>query len=145
MGLFGMTRSRITPSHALIAPESFVAAALPGWRNSQGIILISPRMGARFTQYLALMAEGAKAAGAVPSIERVIYVLSGEIIVEFPDSTERVVCNGGYIYWPPDTDLALRAIAPSRLNIFEKRYVARSGIAAPDSLCGNEREVAGSP
>ncbi len=60
MEVFGTTRSRVRRSHALIAPESFVTSDLPGWDQTQGIILISPRMGARFTQYLALMEKGGR-------------------------------------------------------------------------------------
>ncbi len=114
MQIFGTSRSRVTRSHALIAPDSFVTADLPGWKNSQGIILISPRMGARFTQYIALLQEGAKAAPALPGVERVIYVLEGEIVVSLPDSTERRLGAGGYAYCPPDFDLALRATAPAQ-------------------------------
>ena len=39
----------------------------------------------------------------------------------------------------------LRALTACRLNVFEKRYVPRPGIAAPGPLCGNEREVEGEP
>ena len=31
MDPFGTTRSRVRRSHALIAPDSFVASDLPGW------------------------------------------------------------------------------------------------------------------
>jgi (S)-ureidoglycine aminohydrolase len=144
MEIFGTTRSRIRRSHALITPDSFVTAELPGWEHSQGIILISPRMGARFTQYIALMEEGAQAAAALPSVERVIYVLEGEIAVSLEESSERRLGPGGFAYFPPGFATASRAIAPARLNVFEKRYIARPGIPIPGPLCGNERDVAGS-
>jgi (S)-ureidoglycine aminohydrolase len=145
MEIFGTTRSRVRRLHALIAPDSFVTAELPGWERSQGIILISPRMGARFTQYLALMEVGGKAGPALPSVERMIYVVDGEISVSFADSGERRLETGGYAYCPPDFDMVLRATTPARLNLFEKRYVARPGTPIPDPVCGDERDVAGSP
>ncbi len=145
MEIFGMTRSRVRRSHALIAPDSFVSSELPGWERSQGIILISPRMGARFAQYLALMDQGGRAGPAPPSVERVIYVLEGEISLSLADSSECRLATGGYAYCPPGFDLAIRAMAPARLNVFEKRYATRSGTPMPDPLYGNERDVEGAP
>ena len=55
MDLYGQTRSYLARDHALIEPGSFVTSPLPGWDKTQGITLISPRMGARFKQYLAMM------------------------------------------------------------------------------------------
>ena len=66
MDVFGTTRSRMHRSHALLTPESFVRSDLPGWERSQGVVLISPRIGSRFVQYLALMEPGGRA-GAPPA------------------------------------------------------------------------------
>ena len=79
MELFGTTRSRVERSHALIGPDSFVTSDLPGWERSQCIILISPRMGAQFSQYLALMEEGGFAGPASRGVERVLYVVEGGV------------------------------------------------------------------
>jgi (S)-ureidoglycine aminohydrolase len=145
MDPFGTTRSRIRRSHALIAPDSFVTADLPGWRATRGVILISPAMGARFTQYLAMMEPGATAGQPPPGVERVLYVLEGEATLALPDLPERVVCPGGFAYWPPGAVGTLRALTACRLIVFEKRYVQRSGVATPGALSGNEREIEGAP
>src|SRR5262249_38086724 len=133
------------PMHALIAPESLVTADLPGWQGTRGAILIAPAMGARFTQYLALMESGAAAGPAPPGVERVLYVLEGEATLALPELPERVLCPGGFAYWPPDAGGALKALTACRLIVFEKRYVRRPGIAAPGALLGNEREIDGAP
>ena len=122
MELFGTTRSRLRRSHALIAPDSFVTCDLPGWTRAQGIILIAPRMGARFTQYLALMEPGGTAGPAPAGVERVIYVVEGQVAIALAGSSERSLGPGGFAYCPPDAQFELRATAPSRLNVFEKRY-----------------------
>jgi (S)-ureidoglycine aminohydrolase len=145
MDPFGTTRSRVRRAHALIAPDSFVTAELPGWPGTRGAIVISPAMGARFTQYLALMEPGGAAGAAPPGVERVLYVLEGEATLALPELPERVLCPGGFAYWPPGADGALRALTACRLNVFEKRYVRRPGIAAPGPLLGNERELEGDP
>src|SRR5580704_17243564 len=98
MDLFGTTRSRLRRSHALIAPDSFVSSDLPGWERSRGVILIAPRMGARFTQYLAVMEEGGGAGLAPPGIERVIYVLERDVALTLPHEDECVLVVGGFAY-----------------------------------------------
>jgi (S)-ureidoglycine aminohydrolase len=145
MDPFGTTRSRVRRSHALIAPDSFVSSDLPGWERSRGVILIAPRMGARFIQYIAAMEEDGSAGLAPPGVERVIYVLEGDVALTLPHDSERVLGVGGFAYVPPDADVGLRAVTPCRLNLFEKRYVNRPGISVPGPFCGDERDVAGTP
>ena len=55
MNVFGSTRSRVCRDHALIAADSFVRSTLPGWEKAESVVLISPQLGARFTQYLAFL------------------------------------------------------------------------------------------
>jgi (S)-ureidoglycine aminohydrolase len=143
MDLFGTTRSRSRQSHALIAPDSFVTSDLSGWERSHCVILISPRMGARFTQYIAIMEPGGATGQAPPAVERVLYVLEGEVDLTLPDLSKRSLGPGGFAYCPPDTHVEARATSPARLNVFEKRYVLRPDSPIPEALWGNEREVAG--
>src|ERR1700722_8649781 len=100
MDLFGSSRSRVERNHALICPDSFVRSPLPGWTKTQGVILIAPQMGARFTQYLALMEAGAVSATVAAGIERVGYVLEGSVLLELPDGAARKLTAGGYFFVP---------------------------------------------
>src|SRR5271156_3807821 len=118
MELFGTTRSQSRRSHALIAPDSFVTSDLPGWERSQGIIVIAPRIGAGFSQYLAVMEPGGAAGQSPPGVERVLYVLEGQLEVALPGPAARSLGPGGFAYYPPDTPVTARATAPSRLNVF---------------------------
>jgi len=145
MDLFGTTRSRVRRSHALIAPDSFVVSDLPGWEKSRGVIPIAPRMGARFTQYLAMMESNGTAGPAPPGVERALYVLDGEVALTLPHEGEQTLGAGGFAYVPPDTVAGLRAVMSSRLNVFEKWYSALPGIAVPGPIHGHERDVAGAP
>jgi (S)-ureidoglycine aminohydrolase len=142
MNVFGSTRSRVCRDHALIAPESFVRSTLPGWEGSEIVVLISPQMGARFTQYLAYMGTSAVAGPAAAGCERVVYVLDGEVTVE-PGT--KCLSAGGYAYLPADAEARVRATRPSRLNVFEKRYVPRAPNPPPRLLCGQEQDVEGVP
>ncbi len=144
MDLFGQSRSRVARDHALIAPDSFVTSSLPGWDGASGIIVIAPRMGARFVQYQVLMEPGGTAAPAAPGVERLIYVLDGEIGLSFP-ALERSLGPGGYAFAPPDVPMRWHAISACHLNVFEKLYVKQSGIVLPKPLCGNVADVPGEP
>ena len=50
--LFGHTRTRVSLRHALIAPDGHVPSAFPGWEGAVAHVLISPAMGAEFSQIL---------------------------------------------------------------------------------------------
>ena len=99
MNVFGSTRSTVQRNHALIAPDSFVRSALPGWTASEGVILIAPPMGARFTQYLALMERGGASRPAPPGVERFVYVLEGELTL-IEDGGETVLRAGDCAAFP---------------------------------------------
>jgi (S)-ureidoglycine aminohydrolase len=139
----GTTRSRVCKDHALLAPESFVPSVLPGWEQTQVIILISPQIGARFTQYLALMEPGAVSGAPLLGIERMLYVLEGEVQLQTATSDDHTLRTGGFAYLPPGGAALVRATAASRLNVFEKRYVPRQGANAPALRVGQEQELAG--
>jgi (S)-ureidoglycine aminohydrolase len=145
MNIPGCTRSRYTNNHALIAPDSFVRSTLPGWDNTEVIILISAEMGARFTQYLAMMEPSGVAGPAPPGMERVIYVIEGEVTLKVGRDTEHRLTAGGYVYLPAGGDGRLQGGTAARLNVFEKRYVARSGVSVPRLVFGREQEVEGQP
>jgi (S)-ureidoglycine aminohydrolase len=148
MDLFGSTRSRVCRDHALICPDSFVPSGLPTWQHSQAVVLIAPAMGARFTQCLAVMEAGAMGGPAPAGVERVIYVLDGEVTVRGPGRpTGTVLTPGGYAYFPPAAEQyaegSIEAKTASRLNVFEKRYAPLPGIDPPPFRCGQEQDVAG--
>ncbi len=145
MELFGTTRSRLRGSHAVFAPESFVRSDLPGWERAQGVILISPRIGAKFVQYLALMETGGRAAQPPEGVERVLNVVEGRVSVGCPGAAECVLDSGGFAYCPPGAQVAVEALEPSHLNIFEKRYVPRAGVPVPEPIFGDAGAVAGAP
>lgn len=145
MNPFGSSRSRVCRDHALIAPDSFVSAPLPGWERAQGIMLIAPALGARFTQYLAIMEAGALAGPALPGVERVVYILEGDIQLRIGRHAEHRLHSGGFVFVPPDGELQLQAQTACRLNVFEKRYIPLSGQATPTPRFGQEQEVSGAP
>ncbi|MCE9531001.1 MAG: (S)-ureidoglycine aminohydrolase [Planctomycetes bacterium] len=145
MELFGSTRSRVTPQHALITPDTNVPSVPPGWVKTKAFVLISPRMGADFTQYIASMEEGGTAAPALPGVERVIYVLEGELALAGPKKKDVFLRPGGFAYFPPDGKIPqpFQALTMCRLNVFEKRYVPLPGTVPPAFRHGQEQDIPG--
>jgi (S)-ureidoglycine aminohydrolase len=142
--VFGTTRSSIRRNHALIAPDSHVQSPLPGWNSAKGILLITPAMGARFTQYLALLDPGATSALAPASIQRFVFVLAGTLLVHSDDQAHTLQ-PGGYAYFPPDHDHALVAETPARILVFEKPYASLPDHAPPAALIGQEAALPAAP
>jgi (S)-ureidoglycine aminohydrolase len=145
MNLFGSTRSSVRRDHALVAPDSFVWTALPGWHETEAVTLISPAMGARFSQSLVVMRAGGCAGPPQAGVERVIYVLAGEVTVDVVRRHQHVLTAGGYAYFPAGGDFQLRAASPSRLIVFEKPYVPLAGASPPRHVFGRESDVDGVP
>jgi (S)-ureidoglycine aminohydrolase len=145
MDLFGPGRSHVGRNHAFITPDSHVRSPLPGWDGTECVILIAPRMGARFTQFLAHMQPGSIAGPSAPGVERFIYVLDGTLSVLPPRAPVQNLTAGGFAYAPTGIDLRLRAVTACRLNVFEKHYVPRPGAPAPRAIVGREQDVEGQP
>lgn len=137
----GETRTRLTPTHALIAPDGHVRTLLPGWTNAAVTVLISAQLGAKFTQYLVHLGPGG--AGAPTTYERFVFVLSGEVRLEFGGS--RTLTEWDYAYLPPGADANLYADAPATLCMFERRYLPLAGLRVPEAVFGNERDLPGEP
>lgn len=155
MNPLGFTRTCVRRDHALICPDSHVQAALPGWTGTKGIILISPEMGARFTQYFALMEPGAVSGEPAAGVQRFVYVLEGAVRLE-ADGATADLGPGHFAYLPAATPHRLIAVEgtvggstqpvlAARLVIFEKRYVAPADGHAPGILVGRERDSEATP
>jgi (S)-ureidoglycine aminohydrolase len=141
MTLFGQTRTQVKPDHAIIAPDGHVPTALSGWKDAQAVVLISPQLGARFSQYLTLMEAGGEGVSPLPGLERFLYVLGGGLHLHI-ESSATELAPGGFAYLPADTPHTLMAEVTSRLCVFERRYLALGEAASPAILVGNEAEVA---
>ena len=75
--LFGHTRARIGPRHALITPHNHVNSVVPGITGATVAVLINPTMGARFAQMQATFQEGGRAVFAASDKQTFGYVQQG--------------------------------------------------------------------
>jgi (S)-ureidoglycine aminohydrolase len=144
MSVLGLTRSVVRPDHALVTAESHVAAALPGWTGARGVVLVSPRMGARFSQTLVLMEAGAAAGPPLPGVERFAWVLEGRVRLAV-GADEHEVGPAEYALLPADVPHRIHAPEAARVLLIEKSYVALAGAAAPAPVVGREADIPGGP
>src|ERR1051326_6150495 len=125
---FGPTRRRVASQYALITPDTPVSSPLLRWRNASAVIHISSEMGARFTQYTAVLDPDAASAPPGNGIERFVFVLGGTIHLSL-DRKEYDLAAGQFAFIPVDTShqisTAEKAPSAARLAVFEKRYQIR--------------------
>lgn len=139
----GTTRSRVTHRYALITPDTFVPSSLPGWTHTRGVVQISPRMGAGFLQYEAWMTKESAGQAAHANVERFIYVLDGQLILDVRGAGKGkfTLRHGGYAYFPAGSDYELRTPKSARLLVVEKIYVRLGGTNTPDAIIQHETDV----
>jgi hypothetical protein len=87
--LFGHTRARIAPRHALLTPDNHVSSSVPGITGATVIVLINPAMGARFAQTLVTFQAGGRAHFAASEVETFGYVLAGEVSLTLGGKRQR--------------------------------------------------------
>jgi (S)-ureidoglycine aminohydrolase len=143
--LFGSTRNVVTNRYALLTPSGFVHGYLPGWQKAACNVLISPAMGARFSQVLITLEREGECHGNTGANQYFIYVLKGTASVLVDDKKHRLQA-GSYVYLPMNKDIHFQSgEAATKILLFKKHYEGVSGLKAPGTLVGHERDVKGQP
>jgi (S)-ureidoglycine aminohydrolase len=141
----GLTRSRVARHYALITPDTHVVSPLIGWRNASAVVHISPELGARFIQYTAALAPGAASAMPGRGIQRLVYILSGEVHLDL-GGRQPDLAAGSFAYLPADVEHRIttreNTAEVARLAVFEKRYQPLDG-GPPQPRIGHQRDVPG--
>jgi (S)-ureidoglycine aminohydrolase len=143
--LFGTTRSVVKVRYALITPAGLVPSQLPGWEKAACHMLISPALGARFSQLLITLEREGKCAGNTGANQYFVYVLEGSASILLEARKHRLEA-GSYAYLPSSQDVQIASSAPAtRLLVFQKEYQPLPGVARPKGFASHEREVKGQP
>jgi (S)-ureidoglycine aminohydrolase len=148
MDVFGATRSRVCRNYALITPDTHVVSPLIGWERASAVIHIGPELGARFLQYTAILQPGGRSNVPGPGVERMVYVLEGEIALDcpsLPSASGKALKTGAYAYFPADAEHTLTATTSSRLVVFEKIYRPLASAKLANVVVGREEDVPGQP
>ena len=143
--LFGTTRNVVKGRYALLTPDSLVPSHLPGWDKSVCLVLISPALGARFSQLLIAMEREGQCAGNTGVNQYFVYVLEGAASIMIESRKHRLE-PGSYVYLPSGQDVQIASGAPAtRLLVFQREYQPLPGLAKPAAFASHEREVRGQP
>jgi (S)-ureidoglycine aminohydrolase len=141
--VFGDSRTHLGLRHALIAPDGQVASSWPGIVRATAVVLISPEMGARFTQLLLTFQPEGSAKFPATGSEAFSYVWQGSVEAEVAGS-RYLLETGSYLFVPASQPWQLSgASAGTRVNLFFKKYVALDGTVAPQTYVGHASEVTG--
>jgi len=143
--LFGSSRTVVKGRYALLTPDSFVTSNLPGWKNVQSIVNISPAMGARFVQLQINLGRIGTGEGNTGAHEFFIYVLEGEGSILLDIKRHRLEA-GSYVYVPPGKDMQIKSNGVGlSVLIFQKIYEPVNGLELPRPIIAHERETKGQP
>lgn len=108
---------------------------MPNWPGSKIVVVISPQMGAQFSQFLAEMPEGAAADAPGKGIERFFYVLEGTVSLRIGAEVHRLAAEA-YALVPAGLEHEIKAIDAARLVVLEKIFVPLAGAAHPELVVG---------
>jgi (S)-ureidoglycine aminohydrolase len=145
MKVFGETRTRIGPRHALIAPDGHVPSALPGISGVVTNVILSPAMGAHLTQLLLTFEAGGTARFSIPAIESCAYVMTGGCVAAVGDQ-KQTLSAGGYVFAPAGAVLTLdEPVGETRVTVFQKKFQPTAEAGAPEVVFGNVADIEGQP
>src|SRR5260370_23493062 len=142
---FGFTRNVVKQRYALLTPSGFVPSYLPGWEKAVCNVLISPTLGARFSQVLITLEQEGQCLGNTGVNQYFAYVLEGLASIMLQERRHRLEA-GSFVYLPAGKDVQLKSgAAATRILIFQKEYQPLPGVGRPSALVGHQREVKGQP
>ncbi|MEM7079150.1 MAG: (S)-ureidoglycine aminohydrolase [Pseudomonadota bacterium] len=139
----GMTRTSIQRDHALICPASHVPVRFPEWPGCEAVVLISPEMGAKFTQMLVNLDAGATMAPLTAGEEWFVLVLEGRVTLS--GHLEGVLDADGFASLAAATDWQIEASTGGRLLVFSKPYIATTDALVPASFVSRLEDVPADP
>lgn len=143
--LFGHTRSFVRSNYALLEPSGFVASSLPEWRGgAKPFIVISPAMGARFTQTHVMFETDGEGQGETGPLEFFAYVVRGKVTGTIARKRCQLEARD-FVYVPLKTAWNLRGQRGSELIIFTRAYVPVSKTAPPKAVFGSAADILGQP
>ena len=141
MHQLGETRSASARNHALLTPDTFVRAPLPGMARATAIVHAAPAMGAAFMQYTAEFQSGGQLGPATS--QRFVYVLEGQLQV-WIDGQDRTLRPGDYAYLPEGSQPVCAALA-TRAAVIEKPYRPLAAADPPSAFVATEDTAPAEP
>ena len=129
----------------VFTPPGFVPSGLSGWSNSTINIVISPRLGANFSQTIVSFGKTGHGEGRTEDTELFAYVIEGSCSGKIGGKA-RTLSAGHYVFVPPKSEYGFAGSQQdTRLLLFEKRFRPLAGHEAPTAVFGDAARVEGVP
>jgi (S)-ureidoglycine aminohydrolase len=142
---FGLTRTRVSTRHAVIAADSHVRSHVPGISDAEVVVVINEAMGAKFAQLLVTFGARGRLERAGDEVETAGFIETGVATVTI-EAEQRKCGAGGYFFAPAEKPWAITASkAGTRVTLFQKRFAPLPGVAAPRAIIGNAAGVKAEP
>ena len=144
------TRSRSVTkpgSYMILTQADRVKSVLPNWRNSDAKIMTTPALGAKFVEYeMVIHPNGGTKKPVNDGLQHFLFILEGEATFEM-DGTTYELTEGGTVWLPPNHPYSLvnNSEATTRMLWLRRRYTEIEGIAIPDPIITNEKDVEAVP
>jgi len=140
------SRAVIRPGKfAIVPPEGLVNNVIPRFKNCKISILVSPKIGASFVEYLVnVEPEGENLQGfGGDGIETFVFCLSGQIKVKsYTESEFNTLEEGGYFYCPPSDYMCFKNESEevAKLLLYKQRHDHLPGYE-PKVVIGNVNQI----
>ena len=129
----GETRSVIHNNYALLCADSHENTPMPNWPGSETVFVITPDIGAKFSQYFVTMPTGSIGKTPVPGVERFFLVLDGEVTLGIGD-VQHVLAAECYAFIPANVAHDISATSASRLVVIERVFLPLEGFGQPEII-----------
>jgi (S)-ureidoglycine aminohydrolase len=146
-------RAVFTEAYAVIPKgvmRDIVTSALPFWEKTRCWIIARPLSGfaETFSQYIMEVLPGGGSEMPEPDqqAEGVLFLMEGELTVSLKGKDQHME-PGGYAFLPPGGRWRVRNEGgnPARFHWIRKAYEPVDGIAAPEPIFVNEKEITPAP
>ncbi len=141
-------RSFNKPGEYMLLPRSNrVEHCLPIFEGVDVQVLASPGLGANFVQHeLLVQPNGGTKAPVTEQLEHFMYVLEGQVTFELEGKKHQLV-DGGFCWLPPQATFQLnnQGEETARLTWIQRKYEKIDGVAIPDPVVANEKDVKAYP
>ncbi len=129
----GETRSVIHTNYALVCSDSHENTPMPNWPGSETVFVITPDIGAKFSQYFVTMSPGAVGNIPAPGVERFFLVLEGEVTLCIGDVRHELTTDC-YGFIPAHEAHEICATSASRLVVLERVFLPLQGYDQPEII-----------
>lgn len=129
--------------YTILPKGNRVPSTLPSFEGAIAQVLTTSALGAKFTEHeLQVQPGGGTPKPIDDGFEAFLFILEGQFDLEL-DSKKYEMVEGGFFWLPPGLPYSLknRGESQTRALWLRRRYEPHEGVAIPDLIISNEKDV----